>query len=881
MNAGSSMQHNRLAFLLVIALTFCRQADSQWSRDPFVNTPISVEEWAQQDASIVADGSGGSIIAWTDTRTDPYVGNIYAQRINASGEIQWTLNGVGVLKHPYHKYGPKVVSDGAGGAIVVWHDKRNGSTADLYAQRINSAGTIQWDPSGIPIVTAPYDQLDPELISDGAGGAIITWFDRRTGTSYDVYAQRVSSAGALIWTINGIPISTGTGDQLYPKIVSDDAGGAVIAWQDSRSSYSDIYAQRVNAAGSVYWTANGLVVCNAAFSQLYPTIASDGSSGAIITWTDERSGRDIYAQRIFRTGFAAWAANGVEIAVLSNDQTSPEIISDGVKGAIITWSDYRYGATSDIFAQRVNMYGAAQWTANGVAVVTAANNQNSTRIISDGTGGAVIAWSDYRNGANADLYVQKVNANGAVQWTNNGTPLSMNWNTIYSPEMIGDGNGGAILSWYEPRWGSFDLFAQNVDRNGYLGSIAPKIDAVRDIANDQGGALRLLWQHSLLDTLPSATVRSYAVRRGVKKTGILGRTAAGSEVTADIYWENVATVPADWSNGYTVVIPTKADSGLQGAPWYYFQVVARTLDSTVFWTSNIDSGYSVDNIPPAGTGGGVITWNSSGSVMLKWNRNRTDSDLMGYVVFRGTVPGFTMSDRTRLSLTTDTVFVDGSAPSGSAHYYRVASIDKHGNIGVPTAELSPLPLAAELTSFTAAVSGRSVVLQWKTATESGNHGYCVERKYPDAPSSSWIELGVIRGAGTSSAPNAYSFTDASPVSGRAEYRLRQTDINGAVHFSQTVEVNIAVPAEFKLYQNYPNPFNPSTSFEFTVPVDGLTTLKIFTAVGQEITTLFDGIAEAGTYHRVSFNAKDLSSGVYFAQLRANGRSQLKKMLLVR
>ncbi len=97
-------------------------------------------------------------------------------------------------------------------------------------------------------------------------------------------------------------------------------------------------------------------VCTASNNQRYPAIVSDGSGGTIITWTDSRSGSnyDIYAQRVDPSGVPQWTANGVAVCTAFDDQYDPVIVSDGAGGAIITWTDYRSGTSEDIYAQRVN-----------------------------------------------------------------------------------------------------------------------------------------------------------------------------------------------------------------------------------------------------------------------------------------------------------------------------------------------------------------------------------------------------------------------------------------------------------------------------------------------------------------------------------------------
>ena len=202
---------------------------------------------------------------------------------------------------------PQITSDGSGGAIITWQDERSGNW-DIYAQRVDSGGNVQWTTNGVAISATTNSQMEPEIISDGSGGAIITWIDRRSGNHYDVYAQRVDSSGNVQWTVDGAAICTNpSGNHLPCEITSDGSGGAIITWEDDRAGYMqyDVYAQKVNSSGIVQWTADGVPVCTATGDQMAPLITSDGSGGAIITWTDDRydgSGNNIRAQRVVSGG---------------------------------------------------------------------------------------------------------------------------------------------------------------------------------------------------------------------------------------------------------------------------------------------------------------------------------------------------------------------------------------------------------------------------------------------------------------------------------------------------------------------------------------------------------------------------------------------------
>ena len=197
----------------------------------------------------------------------------------------------------------------------------------------------QWstDPAvNTPITAITGDQMSPRIASDGAGGAIIVWQDTRNGNN-DIYAQRIDAAGIAQWASNGVAICTATNEQQAPAITSDGSGGAIMAWQDRRSSSYTIYAQKVNSSGVVQWTANGVSVATSA-SQLYPVITSDGSGGAIMSWNDNRPG--VFIQRVDASGTVRWTADGVQLSsVAGTNDKLPAIVYDGSGGAVIAWND--------------------------------------------------------------------------------------------------------------------------------------------------------------------------------------------------------------------------------------------------------------------------------------------------------------------------------------------------------------------------------------------------------------------------------------------------------------------------------------------------------------------------------------------------------------
>jgi hypothetical protein len=195
--------------------------------------------------------------------------------VDAAGVPQWTLDGVALCTAANNQEFPTIASDGAGGAIVTWQDGRNGNNNatnfQVYAQRVNAAGVPQWVADGVALSTVVNDQgFGPVIVSDGAGGAIVGWLSGPGGPgSYYIYAQRVNAAGVPQWTAGGVLCAGQICNP--PMIVSDGAGGAIVTWQDGRNGpfNQDIYAQRVYASGGI--TAVPLASPPAHFQLLAPS----------------------------------------------------------------------------------------------------------------------------------------------------------------------------------------------------------------------------------------------------------------------------------------------------------------------------------------------------------------------------------------------------------------------------------------------------------------------------------------------------------------------------------------------------------------------------------------------------------------------------------
>lgn len=381
------------------------------------------------DSDTCKDGSTGSIVVFNDYRSTSRL-DLYAQRINSSCSAQWTAGGVAICTAAGgDKTAPVVVADGLGGAIVAWIDARGAATPAVYVQRINSSGAVQWTADGVAVSSdSARTCSNISMASDGSGGCVLAW--RAFGSTRVVRAQKINSSGVAQWTAGGVQIlSVGSSSGCDVGGILYDSGGCYLGV----TNLADGHVQRLASDGSIAagsWISGGIQLTTA--SDLYsfnpPRVISDGSGGVIAIWLDVRApgGSNIgetYAQRLSSSGAIAWTAGGARVL-------SGELLSAGAQSELVATSDanggaffslsYLFGSDTHIQSGRVDSSGNAVWGVAGVTVISAAGNQSFSQIASDGASGVWIAWTDN----SADIYAQRVDADGNLRLGASGVAVS-------------------------------------------------------------------------------------------------------------------------------------------------------------------------------------------------------------------------------------------------------------------------------------------------------------------------------------------------------------------------------------------------------------------------------------------------------------------------
>jgi len=208
-----------------------------------------------------------------------------------------------------------------------------------------------------------------------------------------------------------------------------------------------------------------------------------------------------------------------------------------------------------------------------------------------------------------------------------------------------------------------------------------------------------------------------------------------------------------------------------------------------------------------------------------------------------------------------------------------ATIDSSMSITANFEDTTPVELSSFQVQYAPNSVNNALALNWQTASETNNLGFEVERSI--ATDDNWKKIAFLQGFGTTASAKFYEYIDdEATTKGVYYYRLKQIDTNGEFSYSEVVEFEVSAPNEFALKQNYPNPFNPSTRIVFQLKEDVDVNLAVYDLLGREVATVVSEPMKAGT-HQITFDAGDLSAGVYFYSLKAGSFTEMKKMTLIK
>jgi len=417
---------------------------------------------------------------------------------------------------------------------VGWFDNVDGGYK-VFVQRLTPEGNKTFADGGLLVSDAPQSSslVDWDLLADADGACVVVFTDTRDGDDRDVIAQRILPGGQMQWGTNGKQISTNDDFEAAPRVSQDATTGQYhITWTRSDANRG-IYYQRLSAGGVEQVAAGGVRIAgDGVEGPGFNSVVAHPSGGFIMVYVRDtrtfQSPRHVYAQRYDSAGAAQWNAGAP--VVISNATSIPiaqypqiALAPDG--GAAFAWSDGRDG-DSDVYAQRVDASGAIQFPANGVTASIRAGRQQFEPAIAfvDDTLEFLCFFND-RNGAQSlrSIGVQKFDESGGRAIGDIATDVLQFNNQNKSAPRAVPALGGAIM-------------AVTVEPNSASGDFSANVVAVR--VNDRGGAL---WQDQggnvVASNFPSGKSRLLATIDASTTTRLFwedNRDGAG-----DIYAQNI------------------------------------------------------------------------------------------------------------------------------------------------------------------------------------------------------------------------------------------------------------------------------------------------------------------------------------------------------
>ncbi|MBI4334961.1 MAG: hypothetical protein HY673_27220 [Chloroflexi bacterium] len=236
--------------------------DVLWGPD---GVRVVAGEGAGKTHSIVTDGMGGAIAVFETAQRDQtgFIGgsDLFAQRVDPGGRVLWQADGIPIARgSPFDAQG---VEDGTGGVIAVWR-----TDVSIYAQRMDGAGKLLWAREGVEVWNGGGSPAPPvvSILVDGAGGAVIVWHQPARGSPLDggqeleLRAQRLGSNGQTLWGSGGVLAGTGRGYLTRPVVSGDGSGGVIVVWAEGPGVHrvTSSYVQRIDAGGNPRFGKKGV-----------------------------------------------------------------------------------------------------------------------------------------------------------------------------------------------------------------------------------------------------------------------------------------------------------------------------------------------------------------------------------------------------------------------------------------------------------------------------------------------------------------------------------------------------------------------------------------------------------------------------------------------
>ena len=459
------MARTRLLICLLVLLV-ASISHAHWSSDPIVNLPVADAAGTQVQPKVAPTSDGGCYISWFDG-AGGY--DVRLQKLDSGGNETFVHNGILVADRGFistQDYGLDV--DASGNALLVFRDNSTG-TVQITAAKVSPAGTLLWGATGVQLTNTTGYVAAPKIAGTSDRGVVVAWTEDST-----VRIQKLADDGAPIW---GADVVLSPLFGTYSASDLHDAGAdailSIVHLTGDFYSPKHLLAQKLDSTGALLWGTGHVAVFDGGSLQFgnYPKFVPDGTGGAVFSWYDTASQLQCYAQHVLADGTEAFPHNGSAASTNGTRvRVSPSAAFNPSTGeTFLFWPEKNSSQSqSGVYGQKFDSVGNRQWTSDGAVVVPVGTDEiTQVRCLTEGPG-AFVFWVQSAGLGQDWLHGARLDGAGSIdvpRFDVSSAPSDK------SRLVTGRSTDGfAILTWQDDRNDAGDIFAQNVNPDGSLGT---------------------------------------------------------------------------------------------------------------------------------------------------------------------------------------------------------------------------------------------------------------------------------------------------------------------------------------------------------------------------------------------------------------------------
>jgi len=445
----------RKIYLALMIVTILKAQDMSWDSN---GLPIRQGVHIEWQRTVCPGEPGSMIFVWSDTRYGSR--NIFAQKVDSSGSLLWGTGGSDVTNLPGRQEDPVAITDGDGGAFIAWVDYRFDEEGDIFIQHVDNEGNRLMDNDGVALARIDGRHLSINMCTDSLGGVYVAWQDKRNFLDDDIYGTHVSSDHQVVALASGIAIIEMNGTQGAKSLEYAGNNEATIIWSDTRSgSGNDIYCQKLNMDMDKIFADDGLAVAATADLETTPRTTYMTNDTSFIIWQSGTENTDIFYNILTSNGILF--TDAVQLCNFDSPKVSPRVKRNSLGDIFIQWIDYRSDPTDgNHYFQRITDSGGIVWDDNGVQLDPSGDDHHAR--FSAGSSGEVFVYWERGTFPNVDIMYQKIESDGTLLLDD---ALFISDATGYQsmPNVLVDDGNGAFVVFSDQGNGSIDLKVQKTD----------------------------------------------------------------------------------------------------------------------------------------------------------------------------------------------------------------------------------------------------------------------------------------------------------------------------------------------------------------------------------------------------------------------------------